>query len=355
MHRTTKLLTGAAVGLLALGLTACGSVNPEPASNNSDTAPAASGELAWTAPEGLSGSVTIYAANPAGLNNQLAEAFTAATGVDVEIYGDTTGKITARLDAEWENPQADIVYLASWAPAAQYAADGRVLDYSPANVDSVIADWQGDGFTGRDGSALTLVVNTNTAPETPGDWADLTDPKFQNQVLMPDPRESGTAADLIAAMVSSWGKDATWELFDQLFANGLAVQGANGPALDDVIAGSHAVVMGGVDYSAYSAVQSGEAIEVVLPSSGTTVSPRPVFILEGSKNPEAAQAFVDFMFSAEGQTLSAANNMIPSQPSVPVKDGNVPFDQITFLDYSLDEIAETGPALVDEFATRYLA
>jgi len=354
MHRTTKLLTGAAVGLLALGLTACGSVTPEPVSDNADV-PAASGDLAWTAPEGLSGSVTVYAANPAGLNDQLADAFTEATGVQVEIYGDTTGKITARLDAEWDNPQADIVYLASWAPAAKYAADGRVLDYAPANVDSVITDWRGDGFTGRDGSALTLVVNTNAAPEIPADWADLTDPKYQDQVLMPDPRESGTSADLIAAMVSAWGKDATWELFDKLFANGLAVQGANGPALDDVVAGSHAVVMGGVDYSAYDAVQAGEAIQVVLPSSGTTVSPRPVFILTDSKNPEAAKAFVDFMFSAKGQALSAANNMIPAQPSVPVKTGNVPFDQVTFLDYSLVEIAETGPALVDEFASRYLA
>jgi len=359
MKRTLKSLAGVAIaGAAVVALAACGSVasstEPETATPAPAPAPETS-DLTWVAPEGLEGSLTLYAANPQGLNDKLIEEFTAATGVTVEIFADTTGKITAKLDAEWENPQADLVYLASWSPAAAYAADGRLLDYTPQFADTVHPEWVGDKFIGRDGSALVLVVNTNVAPATPADWADLAEPEFKDQVIMPDPRESGTARDLIAAMVADQGEDATWELFDSLFANGLVVQGANGPALDDVIAGSHAVVLGGVDYSAYSAIAKGEALEVVLPASGTTVSPRPVFILESTQNPDAAKAFADFMFSQQGQTLSANANMIPSQPSVAPKAGNVALADVQLLDYTTEELAATGKAVLETFVERYLS
>ena len=353
MNRAVKAAIGTAVtGLAAVSLAACGTVaapaDPVPGAEGAQTA------LTWAAPEGLTGSLTLYAANPQGLNTALLEEFTELTGVPVEVFADTTGKITAKLDAEWENPQADVVYIASWSPAAAYAAEGRLLDFESKFAGTLPADWVGDGFAGRDGSALVLVVNTNVAAETPADWSDLTGPAFTDQVIMPDPRESGTARDLIAAMLAAWGEDATWQLFDDLFANGLVVQGANGPALDDVVAGSHAVVMGGVDYSAYSAIDKGEALTTVAPASGTTVSPRPVFILKEAQNPDAAKALVDFFFSQQGQEISAKFNMIPAQSAVAPKAGNAGLDDVVLLDYSIEEIASTGKAALEAFVTRYL-
>lgn len=350
-------ITLAAGTAVLLALTGCGSATTDAgaAPVSEDTATPDS-NLVWEAPEDLSGSLTLYSANPQGLSDALISAFTEATGVTVDIFAGETGKITAKLDAEWENPQADLVYLASWAPAAKYAADGRTLEYQPFGYDTINPEWIGpdDGFIGRDGSALTLVVNTDVAPSTPTDWEDLTDPSFKDLVLMPDPRESGTARDLIAAMVASQGEDATWELFDALFANGMVVQGANGPALDDVTAGSHAVVFGGVDYSAYSAIAKGESLEVVVPSSGTTISPRPVFILESTDNEEAAKAFVDFMFAEQGQTISASKFMIPAQPSIPVAEGAVPFNDVKQLDFTWDEISATSKDILATFTERYL-
>lgn len=359
---TRPFRLAALLAIAALILAACGTVE---ADADTDTADAdvndagdedatddAGGDLAWEPPEDLEGSVTLYAANPQGLNEDLAEQFADATGVDVEIYGDTTGSITARLDAEWDNPQADVVYIASWGPAAGYAADGRVMDYTPEFADSIHPDWVADGFYGRDGSALALTVNTNVAESTPSDWEDLTAEEFSDQVLMPDPRESGTARDLVAAMVSTWGEDETWDLFDALFDNGMEVQGANGPALDAVTAGSYAVVLGGVDYSAYSAIADGEALEVVFADSGTMVSPRPFFILDEAPNPENAQALVDFFLSGEGQEASAASNMIPAQPDVPAD--HVDYADVDLLDYDLDAIEADGEDILNQFVSRYL-
>ena len=197
------------------------------------------------------------------------------------------------------------------------------------------------------------MTNTSVIDSVPQDWEDLADEKYKDQVIMPDPRESGTAADLIAAMVEQWGEDKTWELFDKLFDNGMLVQGANGPALDQVTSGSRGVVLGGVDYSAYSAKAKGEPLEVVIPSSGTTVTPRPVMILKTTDNKDAAEAFVDFMFSDEAQEISASKNMIPANTEITPKNGPT-LDEIQTLNEDLDGIASSSKDVKEKFAERYL-
>ena len=342
-------LIGAALTIPLL-VSAC--TDPDAASGAQSTAEAD----AWDPPEGLEGEVTLYSVNPQGLTDELIDVFEDRTGVSVEKFSGQTGDVTARLDAEWDNPQADIVYLASWAPAGDYAEEGLLEPYAPDGAQEAHAGWSDpeDRFAGRDGSALSLVVNTDTAPADPADWADLAAPEWADQVVMPDPRESGTARDLITAMVLDLGEEETWELFDTLFDNGLEVRGANGPALDSVLAGSYAAVMGGVDYSAYSAREDGEPVEVILPTSGTTVTPRPLMLTRDSANPEAAEALADFMFSEEGQAITAAHYMIPAREDAEVAADTREYTDVQQLDFSWDEVADSGADVLAEFEDRYL-
>ena len=347
----------AATAASALALAGCGSVDSADSTDASsaDNTGAESTAEAWVAPEGLSGELDYYSANPQGLTDALVEAFEEKTDVKVNVFADTTGKITAKLKAEEANPQADVVYLASWSAASKQDKAGALEEYTPEGADKITSSWvsKNGTFTGRDGSALALVTNTNVVDSAPQDWEDLADEKYKDQVIMPDPRESGTAADLIAAMVDQWGEDKTWELFDKLFDNGMIVQGANGPALDQVTSGSRGIVMGGVDYSAYSAKAKGEPLEVVIPSSGTTVTPRPVMILKTTDNKDAAEAFVDFMFSDEAQEISASKNMIPANTDIAPKNGPK-LEEIDTLNEDLDGIASSSKDVKEKFAERYL-
>lgn len=341
----------------ALALAGCGSVDSAESTDASTdtTGSEVSSAEAWEAPEGLSGELDYYSANPQGLTDALVEAFEEKTDVTVNVFADTTGKITAKLKAEEANPQADVVYLASWSAASKQDKAGALEEFTPEGADAISPNWvsKNGTFTGRDGSALALVTNTNVVDSVPEDWEDLADEKYKDQVIMPDPRESGTAADLIAAMVSQWGEDKTWELFDKLFDNGMIVQGANGPALDQVTSGSRGIVMGGVDYSAYSAQSKGEPLEVVIPSSGTTVTPRPVMILKTTDNKDAAEAFVDFLFSEEAQEISASKNMIPANTEIAPKNGPK-LDEIKTLNEDLDSVASSSKDVKEKFAQRYL-
>ena len=359
MFKSKLLTTFAVLTGGALILTGCGSVESSSSTAASEST-AANGTTEavaeeWEAPEGLSGELDYYSANPQGLTDALVEAFEEKTDVTVNVFADTTGKITAKLKAEEANPQADVVYLASWSAAQGQDEAGALEAYAPADIDQANDKWNSDNdtFHGRDGSALALVVNSNVVDEAPSDWADLTDEKFKDQVIMPDPRESGTAADLITALVSEMGKEEAWKLFDDLFANGMIVQGANGEALDQVTGGSRGVVLGGVDYSAYSAREKGEALEVIIPSSGTTVTPRPVMIMNTTDNMDVAKAFVDFMFSEEAQQISASKNMIPARQGVETKNGPA-LDEITQLDDDWASIADSSGSIRDEFVERFL-
>mgnify|MGYP001941622927 FL=1 len=350
-----KFIAALAGASAAFGLVACGSVessdNAESTGANNETVSADE----WKAPEGLFGSIDYYSANPQGLTDALVEAFQDRTGVTVNVFAGTTGEVTAKIKAEEANPQADVVYLASWNAANKQAQTGALESYKPENIEDANADWNADDdtFHGRDGSALALVANTDVVSDIPSDWEDLADPKYADQVIMPDPRESGTAADLLTAMISEWGEDKTWELFDKLFDNGMIVQGANGPALDQVTSGSKGIVFGGVDYSAYSAKGKGEPLEVVIPSSGTTVTPRPVMIMKSSDNMDAAKAFVDFMFSEEAQQISASKNMIPSNKNVDPKNGPK-LAEISQISDDWAAISKESKNVREQFADRYL-
>ncbi|OHR21210.1 ABC transporter substrate-binding protein [Corynebacterium sp. HMSC034A01] len=352
-----KFIAALAGASAAFGLVACGSVESndtaESTGANETNETAAADE--WKAPEGLSGSIDYYSANPQGLTDALVEAFQEKTGVTVNVFAGTTGEVTAKIKAEEANPQADVVYLASWSAASKQAETGALESYKPENIDNANADWNAadDTFHGRDGSALALVANTDVVSDIPTDWEDLADPKYADQVIMPDPRESGTAADLLTAMIAEWGEDKTWELFDKLFDNGMIVQGANGPALDQVTSGSKGIVFGGVDYSAYSAQGKGEPLEVVIPSSGTTVTPRPVMIMKSTDNMDAAKAFVDFMFSEEAQQISASKNMIPSNKNVEPKNGPK-LEDITQISDDWAAISKDSKNVREQFADRYL-
>ncbi len=377
--RRTNLLRGAAVlAAAALSLAACGDADEvddalgeaadveesdvdatdedvdADAADDDDASDDEGGE--GDAADADAGSLVFYSAGPGGLANNLVEAFTAETGIEVEMFQSTTGDVLGRLEAEIGNPIADVVYLASWVPAVNYKDQGRTQLYTPANTDDLNDGWADeDGhFWGRDGSALALTVNTDIAPSMPTDWEDLAAPEWEDLVIMPDPQESGTARDFVAAFVDDRGQDEAFALFDALADNGLAIEGPNRPAVDSVVSGTHAAVIAGVDYMGYGDIVAGEPLEVVLADSGTIVTPRPMFITEWAENLDEAQAFMDFVFSDTAQQIVVDSFLMPARTSIEVQDSMQPFDEVPLLSYDWANIEATGDDLLAEFVSRYI-
>lgn len=256
--------------------------------------------------------VTVYTAGPASLIEQLAAGFTAETGIAIEFFQATTGNIMARIEAEAANPVVDVLISASWDTATDFAERGWLVPYTSPNAVNVPDFLQTDTAVAQGVAALAIAWNPTSGTPRPAEWADLTAPEFQGLVNLPDPALSGSAFELVAALMASNGM----ELFQDLAANGAEIAGANAAALNPVLQGAKAAVFGAVDYIALNSKAAGETIEVIFPESGTVIAPRPMMILNWSDSQEDAQAFIDYVLSDAGQAIVAAQNLMPARSDV---------------------------------------
>lgn len=260
--------------------------------------------------------LTVYSAGPNSLIEALASDFTAETGIRVDVFQSTTGQLMARLESERANPLADVVISASWDSAAALHEQGLLHEYLSPNAERVPDFLKTGHYAAQGVSALALVWNRNGETPQPADWSDLTDAAYRDQVTMPDPAQSGTAFELIAGLLTAKGEEQTWSLIEALHDNGMIVPGPNARALNPVLQGAKSVVFGAVDYVALGQQAEGEEIEVIFPSSGTVIAPRPMMILASSSLPREAERFVDFVLSEQGQARVAESFLIPARDDV---------------------------------------
>ncbi|WP_158784996.1 ABC transporter substrate-binding protein [Pantoea sp. BAV 3049] len=262
--------------------------------------------------------LTVYTAGPGSLAKKLAAGYEKQTGVKVNIFQATTGKVMARLEAEQANPLADVLISASWDTAEELQHRGWLLPYQSANAAKVPASLKTDAYVAQGISALGIVWNTKSGTPEPKEWKDLTMPAFKDKVTTPDPALSGASLDLLIGLQNGRGDDA-WQLFDKLKSNGMVISGPNAQALTPVLQGAKAAVFGAVDYVSYNSIKDGEAIKVIFPASGTVVAPRPMMILKSTRHAADAKAFIDYVLSPEGQELVAGAWLMPARSDIGAK------------------------------------
>lgn len=314
----------------ALTLAACGNGNSNETSNKTNASESEATEASSVVEntDSIEGKeITVYSAGPNGLAEKIQTAFEEKTGVKVNLFQGTTGKILAKLEAEKGNPIADVLVLASLSSMDSLKEAGELQAYSEAiGKENINTDWidADDFYFAYSASALGIAYNTNSVTEPPKDWSDLGDAKWNGTFNMPDPTLSGSALDFIYGYTTT---DAGWPTIESWFDNGLQIMGANKEALDAVITGEKDITLSGVDYMTYKAKADGEPVEIVYPTSGTVVSPRAAGITTTSKEVAASQAFIDFLLSDEGQQLVADAYLLPGNSDIPVKD-RVAIDEI---------------------------
>lgn len=295
------------------------------------------------------GSVVVYSAGPGDLAENIAQGFEAKTGIRVEMFQATTGAVLGRLEAEADNPHADIVVLASWPAAFSLLENGWLEQYRPANADKLHDGWNHDDyFFGYSASALGVTYNTDRITDPGSDWTDYAKPEFKDIVAMPDPSASGSALDFLAGYVLNKGDDA-WKLFQELRDNGLELAGANRPALDSVITASNYIVLAGVDYMAYGVMAQGNPIDIYYPRSGTVVNPRPAMMTNFGRNRENARKFMDYLLSEEAQKMVADVYIIPGRRDVSSHPDRIGMEGIPLLDLDWDWMAENQSDINDRF------
>ena len=303
--------------------------------------------VSWSSGFANANTLVVYSSGPGALIDRLAADFRAETDKNVDVFQSNTGQVLARLESERSNPRADVVISASWDSAGDLKSQGLLRAYESPNAAQVPDFLKDSHYVAQGVASLAMVWNRNSDTPQPSDWSDVTDAAYKNQVTMPDPSQSGSAFQLVTGLMTAMGEDPTWDLLGQLRANGMIVPGPNARALNPVLQGAKSVVFGAVDYIALGQQANGEAIEVIFPSSGTVIAPRPIMIMDSTPNAELAQQFIDFVLSEQGQKRVAETYLMPSRTDI--KGLRPGINDLKLIDVDADDMNARRAEILTQF------
>ncbi len=302
--------------------------------------------------------LTLYSVAPATLANTLAKEFSEKTGHHVNVWTSSTGKVMARLAAEANHPQADVVMVAGWAEGLGLANKGMVYPYHPASIEKTLVEPAKlpAPFLPYGLDTVSMVFNPKALPKgakLPNSWFDLTQPIWRNQLTAPNPLLSGTASNFVTALVDRYG-DKAWQFFATLKANGTVWPGTNDAALLPVIKGERSGMLGCVGHTAVVAKEQGNSIEQIFPKEGTLIIPRPIIILKSAHNKKLAEEFVNFVLSPAGQKLVAQDNLYPALQGISAKPNMAKLGSFPVISINWEKLADSQPAVLERFKKEIL-
>lgn len=120
--------------------------------------------------------------------------------IEVQVYRAGTGDLTARIATEKESGgiEADVLWAADAPTSETYAADGDLASFDELDTSEIVADVvdPDNYYVGTRLKPTVIAYNTNEIEESdaPTSWQDLTDPKYRDQIVLPNPAVSGAAA-----------------------------------------------------------------------------------------------------------------------------------------------------------------
>ncbi|AZL87146.1 putative 2-aminoethylphosphonate ABC transporter substrate-binding protein [Aliivibrio salmonicida] len=172
--------------------------------------------------------VTVYTAFETDLLAKYKSAFeTDNPDIEIKWVRDSTGIMTAKLLAEKNNPQAEVVWGLAGSSLALLKNEGVVKPYMPANEDELkdaLVDPQANkAWYGNYAFFNAICFNEIVAKQynlpKPTSWEELTKPIYKGHIAMPNPASSGTGYMQVSAWIQNMGDDKAWNYMKRLDNN----------------------------------------------------------------------------------------------------------------------------------------
>ncbi len=234
-------------------------------------------------------------------------------GVDVQWVDMGSQEALDRIRSERANPQGDVWYGGPALFFSRAASEGLLEPYRPDWVDNVIpeARGRGDFYYGVYLTPAVIAYNSEAVSrnEVPQDWDGILDPRWSRQVLIRDPIASGTMRTIFG-MVMYRGLKATgdtaagYEWLRHLDAQTKEYV-LNPAILYQKLARQEGLITLWNLPDVLRARDKGFPLDYVLPASGTPILVDGIAIIRGTRQPELAAEFMDYVGSIEGQLVAA--------------------------------------------------
>ena len=341
MGRAVRVAGLAACGLLAGSLAACGG-----------SATAGSGGSGGSA--GSAQTITLYNGQHEQTTQALVTAFERQTGIKVKVRSDSEAVLTAQILQEGSRSPADVIYTENSPPLTRLAdqhllapAEASTLASVPARYDSPADDWA--GVSAR---VTVLVYNTRALSQTqlPASAMDLANPKWKGKFGFA-PSETDLQP-VITSITRAHGRTAALAWLRGLKANaGSNVYPDNETVIAKINSGQIQVALINNYYWYRLRLQLGaaaihSAVAHLAPGdSGYVLDVSGAGVLASSQHKAAAQKFLAFLVSAQGQGIIAHSDSYeyPLRPGIAASALLTPFSQLS---PAPDTITELGDGLM---------
>lgn len=264
----------------------------------------------------VSGELVIYSGRSEPLIQPVIDAFKVKyPNVEVLLKAGSNSELANALIEEQANPQADVFITTELFTVQSLAQQGVFQSYMPVGADQLPSELIGADnlWTGLTRRARVVMYNTDlvSPEELPTSIFDLTDPKWKGQVAAAG-STNGSMQAQIAAMRQLIGEEETEAWLNGLIVNEVTFFGGHTDVRKAVGAGEFK--LGLVNHYYYHLQKAeGGNVGIVYPDQGDgqiglITNATAVALVNGAPHVAAAQAFLDFLVSAEGQKLFAEQN-----------------------------------------------
>jgi iron(III) transport system substrate-binding protein len=253
--------------------------------------------------------------------------------IRIKWVRDSTGIVTAKLIAEKDRPQADVVWGLAGSSLAVLKQQGMLEAYAPHSLAQIGANYRDSdnppAWVGMDVWAASICFNTVEAQKQglprPAKWEDLANPVYKGKIVMPNPASSGTGYLDVSAWLQTFGEEGGWAYMDKLHQNIGQYTHSGSKPCKQAAAGEFPIGIS-FEYPAIQLKRKGAPLAIVLPEEGLGWEIEATAIIKGTAKLDAAKTLADFAASREAMELYKANFAVLAQPGIAEPFEELPAD-----------------------------
>jgi phosphoglycerate transport regulatory protein PgtC len=280
--------------------------------------------------DALEDKVVIVTSYPKDLTGPFKKAFEAKyPGTLVEILQKNTSAAVKYIQETAQGNTSDLMWASAPDAFEVLKGNGLLAHYVPKTkgIPEKIGSYpinDPDGYyIGFAGSGYGIMWNTRYLSAkklpVPKEWDDLKKPIYHGHVGMSAPSRSGTTHLTVETVLQGEGWDKGWATWKEMAGNFKMVTERSFGVPEGVNSGDFGIGVV-IDFFGFSSKATGFPVEFVYPTV-TTLVPANIAILKNAPHPQAAETFVEYLLSVEGQELllDPAIRRLPVNPATYAK------------------------------------
>ena len=246
--------------------------------------------------------------------------------IDVRWLDMGSQEILDRLRFERVNPQADVWFGGPVPIFDRGIRDSLLAPYRPVWAEHVSAKGIGPNDlyfpVYRTPAVIAFNSRAVSRSEAPRDWDEILEPRWKNKVIIRDPMASGTMRAIwgliLVRSLRRTGDTTAGMTWLRRLDGQTKTYTINPALLYEKLARQEGLVSLWDLQDILISAAKGMPLGYVFPRSGTVVIDDAIGLVRGSRHPDAARAFIDFVGSPEAQLLAAREVFrLPARSDLP--------------------------------------